>query len=314
MNNILTKGNKQLDAKKIHCLTSLRFFAASAIVFLHSRPFFEITSGRLTNWPLHYGVTFFFVLSGFILTYVYQDIPPGRRRDFYISRIARIWPAHVASLILLPFLLPSVQWIWEGANPLLVTITNVLLMQAIIPIPEYYFSYNGVAWSISTEIFFYAAFPFLLLNWSSTWLWKLACSLLLALLVVLASDYLALPPFSPSVFLKVTSHGMVYISPVVRIFEFMLGMVAAKIAIRNGIGIDKRRPLLPWTLAELGTLILALYVAAMLSNLPSRFGATKETALVTWIIHSSGAIFFALMIAVMSFQGGLLSRLLRLEL
>src|SRR5260370_6407765 len=49
------------------------------------------------------GVSFFFVLSGFILVYTYA----GREidnRDFYRARFARIYPAYLFSLLIsLPF-------------------------------------------------------------------------------------------------------------------------------------------------------------------------------------------------------------------
>lgn len=54
-------------------LTGLRFFAAIAIVLHHMRGTFGFPSDFLTQFPLGNGVSFFYVLSGFILTYVYRE-------------------------------------------------------------------------------------------------------------------------------------------------------------------------------------------------------------------------------------------------
>jgi peptidoglycan/LPS O-acetylase OafA/YrhL len=87
----------------------MRFFAAAMIVVFHS-------GGRLTTlFALEQGVSFFFVLSGFILTYVYPTLSGGHRlRDFYVARVARIWPAHLATFLLLLCLIQPGGWRWDG--------------------------------------------------------------------------------------------------------------------------------------------------------------------------------------------------------
>jgi peptidoglycan/LPS O-acetylase OafA/YrhL len=100
---------------QIKCLTSLRFFAAAMIVVFHSVNAFRIADNSKITFPLEQGVSFFFVLSGFILTYVYPSLNGAHRvRDFYVARIARIWPAHFAAFLLLLWLIPSAGWVWKG--------------------------------------------------------------------------------------------------------------------------------------------------------------------------------------------------------
>jgi len=60
--------------KNLTALTSLRFFAAAAIVLHHSKESFQITSGISPSIPFASGVSFFFVLSGFIMSYVYPPV------------------------------------------------------------------------------------------------------------------------------------------------------------------------------------------------------------------------------------------------
>jgi hypothetical protein len=70
---------------KLNALTSLRFFAAFAIVVEHSRGLL-LPPDILTDWPLDQGVSFFFVLSGFILVYVYPEIQTS-------DLVLRFWTA-----------------------------------------------------------------------------------------------------------------------------------------------------------------------------------------------------------------------------
>jgi peptidoglycan/LPS O-acetylase OafA/YrhL len=84
------------DARpRLPALTSLRFFAALHVVCFHFLAF-KIVSGERWLGQIssigYVGVSFFFVLSGFILVYTYagRDIPA---RDFWRARFARIYPA-----------------------------------------------------------------------------------------------------------------------------------------------------------------------------------------------------------------------------
>ena len=92
---------------QLPALTSLRFIAAFAVLLLHYRDllgplpdgvFRAIVGGQ-------YGVTFFFILSGFILTYRYHDwfaggVTDGRYWRFQRYRIARIYPVYILGLLL----------------------------------------------------------------------------------------------------------------------------------------------------------------------------------------------------------------------
>ena len=52
-----------------------------------------------------------------------------------------------------------------------------------IPSASWYFSYNSVSWSISTELFFYLMFPLLIWNWTRTFWWKWLAALGLLILL-----------------------------------------------------------------------------------------------------------------------------------
>src|SRR4051812_31356738 len=80
----------------IPSLTSLRFFAAIIVVLSH---FSSIQYGGVA-------VTFFFMLSGFILTYAHLQIDEDGQRlnvsakRFIASRAARILPTYFLALVI----------------------------------------------------------------------------------------------------------------------------------------------------------------------------------------------------------------------
>src|SRR6185437_10791959 len=84
---------------RLDTLTGMRFLAALPIVFLHvGSSFFGLTPLRAAFGYGYVGVSFFFVLSGFVLTWSTDRIPARR---FWWLRFARIWPAQalVAALV-----------------------------------------------------------------------------------------------------------------------------------------------------------------------------------------------------------------------
>jgi peptidoglycan/LPS O-acetylase OafA/YrhL len=59
--------------QRIAALTGFRFFAAMAIVLLHLKGLLWLPSTAFGMLPLHQGVSFFYVLSGFILQHSYGN-------------------------------------------------------------------------------------------------------------------------------------------------------------------------------------------------------------------------------------------------
>src|SRR5882762_3313186 len=103
------------QTRKLDALTTLRFFAAAMIVVHHSRGNFGIPSDWAVHLPLDQGVSFFFVLSGFILVYVYPRLDTwDARRKFWLARFARIWPAHITAFGLLWLVLREPQYFPTG--------------------------------------------------------------------------------------------------------------------------------------------------------------------------------------------------------
>lgn len=154
----LTRHRKPLPA-----LTGVRFIAAMQVVLFHFGAAFALrhSSTRLLGNFLANGwiaVSFFFILSGFILTYTYagQIGAPGGKWRFWEARFARIYPTYLLSLLLmLPF---------QKDLTLPAAATVLTMIQTWNPAhPEFAGAWNLPAWTLSIEAFFYLVFPFLLL-------------------------------------------------------------------------------------------------------------------------------------------------------
>jgi peptidoglycan/LPS O-acetylase OafA/YrhL len=144
-------------------LTGVRFFAALAVFLFHSGAGFLQGHGLptavaqiLNNGNL--GVSLFFVLSGFILTYTHQyDAFDGRSIcDFYVARFARVYPVYFLTLLIaLPIVFSSLSPETDA--------TVLLMLQAWTP-PDSSAGFAWVfqAWTLSVELFFYLCFPAIL--------------------------------------------------------------------------------------------------------------------------------------------------------
>jgi len=98
------------------------------------------------------GVDLFFLLSGFILANVYDKW--FHIRSYFVARIARTYPLHLFSLMLL---LPALGR--GDAYSVHALLCNLAMTQVICGGP---LSWNSVSWSLSAEWISYLLFPFLL--------------------------------------------------------------------------------------------------------------------------------------------------------
>lgn len=161
-------GRGLKGADSIASLTSLRFFAALYVLLFHSGagflgkavPALSFLETFLGNGYL--GLTFFFVLSGFILAHVYD----GKLRSrgdlgrFAMARFARIYPVYLLALLLvLPLIFKDLSWR---------SLPQFFLLQYWTPLSELRAldNTNFPGWSLSVEMAFYLLFPAILWSFS----------------------------------------------------------------------------------------------------------------------------------------------------
>ena len=142
-------------------LTALRGVASVWVVGHHVQPFWfaNVPSGIASVlWMGHTAVDIFFVLSGFILACVYGALPLNRAPLFWLRRLCRIYPLHLAVLgtlggmtlgaVLLGVSHASHDWKSLGVG--------ALLLQPFLPELS---SWNRPTWSLGIELLCYAVFP-----------------------------------------------------------------------------------------------------------------------------------------------------------
>lgn len=254
---------------RLPAITSLRFFAAFHVALFHMNEMGAVTGPRWLKTLAgigYVGVSFFFVLSGFILVYTYA----GRNivlREFWQTRFARIYPAYLFSLLItFPFFYFGALkmhvpfFAFAEQHFVLASVLVLLLLQAWLPAAA--LSWNAVAWSLSVEAFFYAIFPFALNKFSKfsrTVLWAMIPACWIAGFAV-SIGFLALRPAGvPYVDSANYSGAVQFVKffPLVRLPEFLMGMACGFLFLRS-----ERNPKLALPIVGLGILGVAATTVA----------------------------------------------------
>ena len=256
---------------QLPALTGLRFFAAVLVVLCH------FGADRMAPGPLQtasyrgfVGVDFFFLLSGFILTYTYTyGGGPGVRgsiRAFYVARFARIYPLYLVGLLLGlgPLLwLPTPSYMHP--NRLGILASTLTLTQAWFP--YWHYLWDGPGWSLSAEAIFYALFPTLLpllaRRQGSTICLVMACCYAM-MLAIPAVYFRTLPdagsPAPLGYWWEVASYN-----PIVRLPEFVFGMALGKLFLTL-----RARPAIPPLVGVLSLAAFAVIACALADPAPIR--------------------------------------------
>jgi peptidoglycan/LPS O-acetylase OafA/YrhL len=236
---------------RLDSLTGLRFFAALVVFGYHLLGFFYFTApyAAMTHVFVQgvVGVSFFFVLSGFVLTWSHHR--GDRAGAFYRRRVARIGPLHVATWLLMGIVLVA-----YATRPALWPATaSLLLLAPWTPWLANHLTMNNPSWSLGCEAFFYALFPLLyalLHRWSPGRRRLLGLGAVVAALVVAV---VASPAPDGS-----TAFWFVYFFPPVRLLEFVLGMLLALELADADRGLFAHRRL---PFGAIGLLAVGAYVA-----------------------------------------------------
>jgi peptidoglycan/LPS O-acetylase OafA/YrhL len=254
-------------------LTGLRFLAALMVFGLHTSLSADpVPPNGPTNlfaapgpqhaWETAFtragfvGVSFFFVLSGFVLTWSSRPGTPAR--SFWRRRLCKIFPNHIATWALAMVLFAA------AITPLSRWLPNLLLVHTYRIDPLSWISVNSPSWSLCAEILFYALFPLLIgpvrrLREDRLWMWTgLAAAGVFAVVVV---NQLWMPPpvSTAATGLPVSPEQfwLGYFFPPARMFEFVLGMLLARLI---AAGRWPRIGVLPAAALLLGSYVLAVHL------------------------------------------------------
>lgn len=205
------------------------------------------------------GMSIFFVLSGFVIHYNYSAaLASGRAREiwkFFVARFARLYPLYfvvvVADLFMYNyFYLFSINYLDTRATLYEAIPYYIFLLQSWVfhpvagkPLLAVFPALTQVTWSISTEWFFYCAYPILLIALMRLKTLRTGLIAALALSVVGWTAVVLAHHFQSAIeVFGFTRYGvaartegfgflnwLVYFSPYARILEFLMGCIAASI-------------------------------------------------------------------------------------
>jgi peptidoglycan/LPS O-acetylase OafA/YrhL len=153
-------------------LDGLRFIAASMVIFPHIEQFksfmgldysysiYPYQSGKL-------GVVLFFVLSGYLITYLLLAEKNSSKnisiKKFYLRRILRIWPVYYLMIVLAIFVFPFLDILdYGGYTPENLSRRNVIQYFLFLPNVALFVPLIAQAWSVGVEEQFYIIWPVLI--------------------------------------------------------------------------------------------------------------------------------------------------------
>jgi peptidoglycan/LPS O-acetylase OafA/YrhL len=223
--------------RRLPSLTGMRFIAAFAVLVSH-------LAGQITGAAhsgLQYlittlgpvGVAFFFVLSGFILTWVAD--PRDTAVLFWRRRLVKIFPNHVTTFAATVALMAAAGVPIMAIN----TIPVLLLIEPWIPNFDALGGLIGInvpSWTLGCEMVFYFAFPWLLrfigrIRPSRLWSWV---AVVVAAIITVPFAALLLPTqpatsWDPTI--PQWHSWFAYSLPFTRMLEFVLGILMARLVI-----------------------------------------------------------------------------------
>lgn len=219
---------------RLDSLTGLRALAAGVVFLKHAT---AILPTKTADDVAHaigvclVVVSFFFLLSGFVLSWVWE--PGDTARAFYRRRLARVLPNY------------TVTWLAGGVLTLIALrltpghpgqalwsfLLGLVLMQSWVPVEGVTMGINGVAWTLSCEVFFYALLPLMIgpiARMSARGRWTLIG---ISTLVVAALPLVVHPDAGPLLGMSSaplsTRALILYALPVARLPEFVIGCCLA---------------------------------------------------------------------------------------
>lgn len=162
-------------------------------------------------------VTFFFVLGGFAMTLGYKDrvsSPDFGYKQFLTKRFIKFYPLHwLGIMAVMPLVAFSFSW-----KQIPILALNATLLQTWIPIKGVYFSFNAVSWYLADTMFFAVIFPFIF-----KWIYYASPKGLALIAAALLTVYVVVAISIP----EEEYHAILYISPYMRLMDFMLGIFLA---------------------------------------------------------------------------------------
>jgi len=211
--------------KRIEGLQTLRGIAFLLIFVSHC----SFITSRTTYFGA-FGVSLFIVLSGFLDMVRFDEKPSENTSTRVKGKLKKVYPLHIVTMVgALPFAVHDIILGSESVSGLIAKIVaNLLLLQGYIPVKTMYFSLNAVAWYLTLVLTVTVISPRLAClikriknvtctNANNYARWGgIAC----AIIIILQTIWSAVCKNSTAF------HWMIYINPLLRILDYILGMIS----------------------------------------------------------------------------------------
>ena len=211
------------DRKKIRSLQAVRAMAFLGIFLFHSGVT-AFSAGGV------WGVSVFFILSGFLMFYSYSGTDKIKEcgiiynLKFGVNKIKKLYLLHIVTMIL------AMPWIVKAIisgdilTSVIKTVLNICLLQSWIPSADIYFSLNGVSWYLSVSLFLYAMFPFVLRQIEKYDRIQNAIAAILIIYFLQIMMFFAVYCVQTELFHdNALAHWFVYVFPLSRLGDFVIG-------------------------------------------------------------------------------------------
>ena len=295
-------GHKQI----LPILDLFRLFAALLVVLVH----YEIIFGQFVVYG-SLGTTalsWFFILSGFIITYSYPDFDSfSDLKRFYVHRFIRIYPVYfLAVLVSAIFVSGGVtalgdQFFEQVRRPFEISydlpqvkdsefwaisaLRHLTFTQSLSSVETLKLVFNGPLWSLVLEVYFYLAFPLLLILLKPM---KSLSRIAIALIFGYVLQFLLIQYFLPDVesFNVMNLNVPIYTNPAIRGLEFVFGMLLYKaFALLPSITREEKHKSTPLLMAIFGYLVINVVGENFISYQYSMFfSAVPVVALLVFIL------------------------------
>ena len=288
-------------------LTSIRFFAALHIFIFHlyevhrfskgqedgedgiALPIFDAVPSPLLNWVRHgyFSTSLFFLISGFILSYLYI-LPDGRmsqdKQTFWVARLSRVYPLHILVILLAAPIAIGVVAFTDAGNMFDLVVSGLLcatLLQAWFP--PYALSWNAPTWALSAVAFYYLAFPWLVTVMRFLSHGQKFIALAVLPVVSLVPTYIFLAVFPDGGEPMSFWHEFVMRTPLLWIPHFFMGMLLARLYGINRFDLswqDKTPRRVSWGDAAFATWLVLAVTDLPIPNFVLRHGLLAPLYLV----------------------------------
>ncbi len=178
----------------IPALTGIRAIAAYLVYLHHTNPFTVERFGSYIHsfiHQFHIGVSIFFVLSGFLITFRYYESSTLKLpwlKKYFKNRIARVYPMYFI-LTTLTAILYFIQ-LQQDPNPFFTYLMNISFLKGFFA--DLKFTLIAQGWSLTVEECFYISAPLLFIGFrkSKSFLFYITAAFMLigCLLVIIFSE------------------------------------------------------------------------------------------------------------------------------